>query len=677
MGWRWLLSAALVVLWMGCLAACGGGSGSSSATGATAPSITSQPQSQTVALGATATFSVTATGTAPLSYQWSKNGTTISGATNSSYTTPATTSGDDGATFTVEVSNTAGSQTSNPAMLTVTAAAVAPTITTQPQNETVTVGAMATFTVVATGTTPLSYQWYEGGTAITGATSASYTTPATVSGNNGETFKVTVSNSAGSKTSNTATLTVNAAAGPGAPIMFQHISTSTNPVGYGETGRAFKISTESLPANTVAVLGVTAPHGTTITISDTLTGADWPAAACSADSGAGNYVSEVFVRALGASGGVDTITVGVGSTGIQPVQFDITFWQNVSTTAPVGGSLCAGNLTPNASALISPGSFTPTNNNSNGGNVIWNYTALCGAAGGNPTSWTAASGFTLLNAEIIWITKQGFPQASQYELQTSAGSVSPSITSTGDTTDCFNSATVALAAANNSAVAPSTIHVQGIGHESLSTFSSPGVLKIQVPWKGNLRVITFTWTADSPDAGPEYVSSITSSDGCNFTEGPGMHGVGGATIWYAQNCSACPTCTASLNWTGGANTAQFSFRYVDVENALASSYQNNAAVGFTSCGTTVADQPTITPSGATHGLVIQAMGNGNGPVTGLTSPTGAVFDLWLFTGQTDGDLADNGDEVGHYYYSSTGAQNWGFTKANGGDECWSGAIAFN
>ena len=72
-----------------------------------------------MAAGQSASFSVTATGTAPLSYQWRKNSVAISGATSSSYTTPATTSSDNGAQFTAVVSNAAGSVTSNPAMLTV------------------------------------------------------------------------------------------------------------------------------------------------------------------------------------------------------------------------------------------------------------------------------------------------------------------------------------------------------------------------------------------------------------------------------------------------------------------------------------------------------------------------------------------------------------------------------
>ena len=92
--------------------------------GTTAPNITSQPVAATVAVGKTATFSVNATGTAPLNYQWRKNSANISGATASSYVTPATTSGDNGAKFDVVVNNSAGSMTSSEAMLTVTSSTV-------------------------------------------------------------------------------------------------------------------------------------------------------------------------------------------------------------------------------------------------------------------------------------------------------------------------------------------------------------------------------------------------------------------------------------------------------------------------------------------------------------------------------------------------------------------------
>src|SRR5438552_6014325 len=116
------------------------------------------------------------------SYQWQRGGVPISGATLASYTTPPTTSGDNGAQFTVVVSNTAGSVTSSAATLTVNSP---PTITTQPASQTVTAGQTATFSVTATGTAPLGYQWQRGGVPISGATLASYTTPSTTSGDNG------------------------------------------------------------------------------------------------------------------------------------------------------------------------------------------------------------------------------------------------------------------------------------------------------------------------------------------------------------------------------------------------------------------------------------------------------------------------------------------------------------
>src|SRR5437773_2123290 len=190
---------------------------------AAAPSITTQPVNQTVTVGQTATFTVVATGTAPLSYQWQKNGTAISGATSASYTTAATTSSDNSAQFVVVVSNTAGSVTSNAATLTVNSAATAPSITTQPASQTVTVGQTATFTVVATGTAPLSYAWRKNGTAISGATAASYTTPATTSSDNSAQFTVTVSNVAGNVTSNPATLTVTTGTGGGTMPQFGHV----------------------------------------------------------------------------------------------------------------------------------------------------------------------------------------------------------------------------------------------------------------------------------------------------------------------------------------------------------------------------------------------------------------------------------------------------------------------
>ena len=87
-------------------------SGTGTAT-TVAPTITTQPVNQTVTAGQTATFAVVAAGTAPLIYQWQKNGVVIPVATSSSYTAPATTTSDNGSAFSVVVTNTAGTVTSS------------------------------------------------------------------------------------------------------------------------------------------------------------------------------------------------------------------------------------------------------------------------------------------------------------------------------------------------------------------------------------------------------------------------------------------------------------------------------------------------------------------------------------------------------------------------------------
>ena len=176
-----------------------------------APAITSQPASVAVAAGAAASFSVVATGTAPLAYQWLRNGADIAGATAASHTLPVTALSDNGAVFRVRISNAGGAVTSANATLTVTGPTLsAPTITAQPQNRTIAIGQTAQFSVSVTGSPAPTFQWRRNGTAIAGATASSYTTPSATTGDNGAVFSVVVANSQGSVTSSGATLTVNA-----------------------------------------------------------------------------------------------------------------------------------------------------------------------------------------------------------------------------------------------------------------------------------------------------------------------------------------------------------------------------------------------------------------------------------------------------------------------------------
>jgi photosystem II stability/assembly factor-like uncharacterized protein len=196
------------------VAACGGSDAPAPVAAAVAPTITAQPAPVTVTEGSVANFAVTATGTAPLAYQWHRNGVAIAGANAASYALGAATLADSGSAFTVTVSNSAGSATSSPALLTVNAARIPVTITAQPQSVTVAELQTITLEVTVSGTAPFSYQWQRSPdgatwTDIAGATAASYTTPALLRTDSGVRFRVIVSNTPGQAvTSDAAQITV-------------------------------------------------------------------------------------------------------------------------------------------------------------------------------------------------------------------------------------------------------------------------------------------------------------------------------------------------------------------------------------------------------------------------------------------------------------------------------------
>ena len=170
-----------------------------------APNITMQPTSIVVSNGQTTTLSVVATGPGSLTYQWYQgtSGTTTTpvGTNSNSFTTPALTNT---GYYWVRVSNAAGSVDSTTATIT-----VGPSITDQPVSTTISSGQTATLTVTASGTAPLTYQWYQGAVGVmntpVGTNSSSFTTPALTAKTS---YWVRVSNSAGTVNSTSATVTV-------------------------------------------------------------------------------------------------------------------------------------------------------------------------------------------------------------------------------------------------------------------------------------------------------------------------------------------------------------------------------------------------------------------------------------------------------------------------------------
>jgi hypothetical protein len=185
-----------------------------------APTITMQPVSVAVASGGTATFTAAASGTPAPTVQWqvSINGgltfSNISGATNPMLTVPNVSAPMSGYRYRAVFTNSAGSATSNAAILSVTGSTSVPVVTTNPQNVTTTAGASVFFMAAATGTPAPTVQWQvsiDGGatfTNIPGATNTWLLLFGILASMNGYQYRAVFSNSAGNTPSDAAILTV-------------------------------------------------------------------------------------------------------------------------------------------------------------------------------------------------------------------------------------------------------------------------------------------------------------------------------------------------------------------------------------------------------------------------------------------------------------------------------------
>jgi hypothetical protein len=175
-------------------------------TSALPPAISRHPQALNLSQGGNGSMTVEATGTAPLTYQWFKDGATLAGQTNAtlSLTNAQTT---DAGSYGVRVTNSAGTAFSTPAIVTVSVPVRAPLITTQPLSQTAIAGTSVRFSVTAASSAALTYTWSRNGAPIAGATGASLSLSGVSKTDEGN-YAVTVTNSAGSVTSNPAGLRV-------------------------------------------------------------------------------------------------------------------------------------------------------------------------------------------------------------------------------------------------------------------------------------------------------------------------------------------------------------------------------------------------------------------------------------------------------------------------------------
>jgi hypothetical protein len=210
----------------------------------TRPALTAQPQEAiTVKRSAAAFFSVTATGSAPLSYQWRKDGVPLAGGTAADLTVQNVQEADAGS-YDVLVSNPLGNVSSKPSKLSVSLPA---TLVNQPPSViSASVGASVLLRVVAGGTGPFDYQWLRGNIPIPGADQPTYLAPTSEAGSAQYSVKVTSRAYGNTVQSTAATLTVSA--GRGIAILRAPVSDTSVIKG---TAAGLKLSVDPNPADAV------------------------------------------------------------------------------------------------------------------------------------------------------------------------------------------------------------------------------------------------------------------------------------------------------------------------------------------------------------------------------------------------------------------------------------------
>ena len=441
------------------------------------------------------------------------------------------------------------------------------------------------------------------------------------------------------------------------PGMFQMVASAPlTPQLSGDTGDAFKIPLPNpTKAGNCIILGITYPNGNTPTVTDN-NGNTW-GTATKTQVGAAN-TSAVFVL-LNANAGQTLVTVTFGAS-ISPFQYTIAEFYNVATASAGAGSTSAATT----GSGLAAGSFTPTNNNATGGNLIWMYTCSGDSSGPTaPTNWSPGSGFTLLDADISVPTAQGLPHASQYIVQTTAAAINPGFTVTGaGGGDHYNNIAIALKAANAGNGPPSTIYVRKI--LNFMDQNTPGPWTLQTPCDGNLRCfVSFGGTGNT---------AVTDNASNTWTH------VGTQNIMYYQaNQPASQTLKVTFNPSPFAGNP-FCVQILDIANALASPFDTSAEdlnVDYSGL-TSGSNHPNITPSAAGE-LVVCFASMGTGPGLSVTSPPGATFQFVLYTGETDNCSMTTANLFAMGISQSNALQHWNWTFSNqAGNSSSAAAVAF-
>ena len=529
--------------------------GCSGGWGEAKPIITSSIAGKPTNAGQVATLSVFAAGTGPFKYQWYENGAPIAGATSNSYSATVAAS-ENGNVFTVAVTNAAGTSMSAPYMLTVNSG---PAITIQPANQTVMPGQTAALSVTATGTAPLNYQWYQNGAPINGATSSSYTTPATTIANSGSLFTVSVTNLVGTVTSAQALLTV-------PPL---HPALTFTPITshiYGDA--AFPVSATSASSGVVTYSVASGPaivSGSTVTI-----------------TGAGTVILNA---SQAANGNYAAATA--------------------STQFTVGSETPALTFAPIASHIYGDAAFPVSANSASSGVVTYSVASGPAIVSGSTVTITGA-GTVILNASQA---ANGNYAAATASTQFTVGSETPALTFVAIASHIFGDADfpVSATSASSGAVTYSVASGPAIVSGSTVTLTGAGTVVLNASQAANGNYATaiastqFTVGSETPaltfvaiashifgDADFPVSATSASSGAVTYSVASGPAIVSGSTVTLTGAGTVVLNASQAANGNYAAATASTQFIVtVNVSLSAISPADQTMAPGQQSFSTTV------------------------------------------------------------------------------------------
>jgi large repetitive protein len=538
----------------------------------TPTAITTPPAAQAICEGTTATFSTVAQGQGTISYQWLLSGASISGATNSSYSIPNLAASNAGQ-YSVAVTATCGTVTSSAVQLIVNPLT---TISVQPiASTTICDSTLLNLSVTASGTAPISYQWYRGNTAITGATLAQYSDPTTVVAEAGQ-YTVQVTGGCSIDTSTASAVVVL----PKTWITTQPVSytgCALNPTSLSVTGLGANVQYQwSIGSNpSTAIPGATS---STYNLSNPQT------------SNSGSYT----VTLTGANNGqCGTQTSNIALVTINPVP-------SAGTINGGNSGVCVGS-TINLTNLASGGVWTSSNP---AFGSISSTGVLTGVSAGTITvTYTVTNSFGCVSTATKVIQVKGIPTALiQSPLATSIcqGETMNLQSSAAVSYAWSNGATTQNIAVNSSATGTVNYTVTVTGTNACTATSAPlAITVIPVP-----TIAAITGTGNYPNFCLGNTSNLTNATANG--------------IWSSSNTNVLtvnPLSGAANTLTIG--TATVSYYVANIPGCL------NPNPGTATATITVSTPPAafITPSGSTTFCQ-------GGSVT-LTAPSGVGYNyLW-------------------------------------------------